>query len=160
MGADRVPPMSLFDRAPADYKPLIEAGWAKLTPRMRRELTPRFLCGVDPRFAGLHYYEGRGTYAWNPHCCFTFHTPDRHQRIVIPTLDERVDMIVHEAAHMFDEITHFELDAPITTAYSRTNRRERIAEAIEEMLMPRSGQWDAYMRGEQFRPLRHAIGLS
>lgn len=151
-----------FDRAPGDYKPLIEAGWSLLTPTMKRELTPRFLCGVDPGFVGLHRYQktrdGR-SYSGTAHACYQHHTADGQQRIVLPHM-VRVKTIVHEAAHMYDEVTHFELDAPETTAYSTTKRAERIAEAIRMILYPPTSEWAAFVSTESFRPLRQMIGAA
>ena len=153
------------------YRPIIERARGLLPPLVAETVADHFLCGIDPRFVGLHSYqdeyvfhEKTWTYAQLAHACFSFNSADRVPRVVFPDLAgyraNPVATVVHEVGHLFDEATGFAIDPPETTEYSRTNRYERFAEAFEMILMPSSGEWELFMEAESFRPLRSAMDLA
>lgn len=152
------------------WRPLLEEARRYVPPRMAEAVQPKFLIGFSPKFIGLHSHEptelgpeyaetvGAWTYDDMAHaCCPPFFDPV----IVMPKpalyRDQAVGTLLHEWGHLFDAVTGYSLEAPVTTPYSKTNRRERIAEAIETVLVPPSGAWEDYVAAEAFRPLREAL---
>jgi hypothetical protein len=155
--------VNLFDRAPTEYRHILDEALRIIPPKVFESITPRFMCGVDPAFVGLHHYDktGAASYARTCHAVFPWHSSDGEPRVVLPTIYKKnmVEVAIHEVGHLFDFATGFSLEAPETTWYSKTNRLERIAEAFETILMPPSGKWRDYSESEAFRPLRTAMGL-
>lgn len=121
------------------------------------------MCGANPAFVGLHYYESSNGYslATTCHAVFPVHSSDSQPRVVLPRMyaNDMVAVAVHEIGHLFDFATGFTLEAPETTLYSETNRLERIAEAFETILIPPFRWLREYTEAESFRPLRTAMGL-
>lgn len=161
--------MTLFDRVPGDVKPVLEAARSLLPPQVLETITPRFLCGIDPVSAGLHRFDDIVSFnglAWRrasgAHACYTHHTPDRKQTIVLPDVfayPDPVATVLHEYGHLYDEATGFQqIHLPVTTRYSKVNRAERFAEAFETVLRPPSGEWELFTQSEAFRPLRELVG--
>jgi hypothetical protein len=155
------------------FRPAVEEALSLVPPRVRQLIEPRFLCGVSPRFVGFHEYDMSQTYpaiaaaGWTydncPHACFALGTPDEKPTVVLPRPDlcgDPVGVLLHEYGHLFDEATRFHLDVPETTAYSRTNRMEAVAEAFQLVLKPESALWDDYMHCEAMRPLRDEMGVA
>lgn len=96
----------------------------------------RFVCGVDPLFAGLHSIEntddGR-SYRGTAHCCYPFHligpADRRVTTIVMPTAPDP-STVVHELGHALHEVVGFSYQAAPVTKYAKTNRYEAFAEAL------------------------------
>jgi hypothetical protein len=165
--------VNYFDRVPMRYRPCLEAARTLIPDEVRRLIEPRFLFGVSPRFVGLHHEDmgknfpkiaARGwTYDDCAHACFAHSTPDEQPTVVFPKpwlYPDPVKTILHEYGHLFDEATGFHLSPPPTTDYSWNNRYEAVAEAFAYVLIPPSGLWDDYMRSEEMRPLRAAMGCA
>lgn len=165
--------MSWFDRVPLSARPLVEAARDIIPEQVHAVVQPWWLIDVSPHFVGLHRFKpadlgaeyaqavGDWTYDDLAHCCFF----DGGRPVVVfprPELYEgqEVGTLVHEYGHAFDFATGFTLDCPVTTAYSKVSRAERIAEAFETLLLPPSGAWQEYMQAEAFRPLREAMGVT
>lgn len=133
--------------------------------------TPRFLCGTDPGFVGLHDGDPALYRIWAHYA-----SPDHHQdllprsqrapTIVIPHLYpdvslglSPVDTVVHEIGHAYHDRIGWDLDACewITTDYSSTNAWERFAEAFMLTLSPRTpGIWAEFLAAPEFDRL-HAL---
>lgn len=149
---------------------MVEATRAMIPPKIHALMEPTFLVGHSPHFVGLHSanpadlgpsYAGAvagWTYDDMAHAVYeeqviVFPRPDLYEGVEVGTL-------LHEFGHLFDHVTGFNLDAPVTTAYSRTDRAERVAEAFGMILRPPSGAWQDYVAAESFRPMREAIGVA
>jgi hypothetical protein len=110
----------------------------RITRRFHRYTAiPDFLCGVDPRFAGLHRFDetddGR-SYGATAHCVYPHHqlhmsAARRRTTIVLPE-PAPPWVIVHEYGHALHEALNFDHDATPVTAYAQTNRFEAFAEAF------------------------------
>lgn len=158
---------ALFDRCPSEFLPVVDAARALIPPAVARLVEPQFLCGISPSFVGLHRfkvveYEGiTVSYDESAHASLASRSPDGRGRVVFPDLSvypDPVATILHEIGHLFDEATGFGFEAPATTPYSRTNRRERFAEAFELLLRPPSTIWRELMEhAESMRPLRELV---
>lgn len=159
-----------FDRVPPAFRPVIGAARELLPASVLERVPARFLCGVDPCWVGLHSYrdtdDGR-SYSDTAHACYPWHVANARPMIVLPNAPrcnrhgrDLIDTVLHEYGHILDWSTHFELEAPETTDYSRTSRIERIAEAFQLILRPPSEEWREYVGAEGFRPLRAAMGVA
>lgn len=139
-----------WDRVPDHrYGEAIACAYAVMPSAIRLRLASvRFLCGVDPRFAGLHAYgdttDGR-SYGVTAHCCYPFNVKrpraERATTIVLPEPEPPV-VIVHELGHAFDGCIGFEHEADPVTTYAETNRYEAFAEAFTAWLYPDYGDQD------------------
>lgn len=177
-----------LERVPAAYRPSIEAARAIVDRHVSRPYAwPRFLCGVDPAFAGLHHFDiddayrdhvedAVATYADIAHCCWPEHLAgrprsDRRTTIVLPPSHPRseraVETVVHELAHAIDvdsgRIGLLEQGTggfrlPATTPYSRMDAAEEFAEALEILLAPPSADWVARLAAPDFDALRELVG--
>lgn len=177
-----------LERVPAAYRPSIEAARAIVDRHVSRPYAwPRFLCGVDPAFAGLHQHDlddayldvanpGVATYADIAHCCWPDHLPDRPRSdrrttIVLPPSHpdspNAVRNVIHELAHAIDvdsgRIRLLERGTggfrlPATTPYSRFDAAEEFAEALEILLAPPSADWIARLAAPDFDALRELVG--
>lgn len=94
------------DRVP-DHRwsePIAEA--LKITRRFRHVIADvRFVCGVDPVFAGVHSFtttaDGRG-FESTAHCCYPYHLAgpaDRRVPTVVLPVPPSVKTVVHELGH-------------------------------------------------------------
>lgn len=160
-----------FCRVPSAFRPALEAGLALVPDRMKEIAPVRFCCGFDPGFIGLHHwtlemliesgeYEG-ATLGYDVYAHFSGvgHSSDRVPTIVLPSMyRDMVGAVLHEYGHALDEATGFRVDCPETTAYSRVNRGERIAEAIELILRPRTFAIERYTASDDFEEIRRLIG--
>lgn len=168
-----------FDRVPAQFKPVIEVARAFLTPQVSEMCQPRFLCGTDPRFVGLHRYTTADLVASDAryddwvqdydydvlaHALYGTASPDGKATICFPKLEsysDPVGTVLHEWGHLFDEVTGFVCDVPETTAYSSVNRRERFAEGFARLLRPPTGCYVDWANSlEALAPLRALVGLT
>lgn len=178
-----------LERVPAAYRPSIEAARALLDRHVSRPYAwPRFLCGVDPAFAGLHDFDlsdgyreyaedaDDATYAEIAHCCWPEHLAgrprsDRRTTIVLPPSHpgsvNAVRNVVHELAHAIDrdsgrigllEQGRGGFRLPATTPYSLFDAAEEFAEALEILLAPPSADWTARLADPAFDPLRELVG--
>lgn len=154
--------MIWFDRAPTEYRHILDEALRIIPPKVFETISPRFMCGANPSFVGLHYVEETYGYslASTCHTCFPWHTSDKEPRVVLPRIYARADMVgvvIHEVGHLFDFATGFTLEAPETTQYSQTNRLERVAEAFETLLRPESRDLREQTEADAFWPLREAV---
>jgi hypothetical protein len=132
------------------YAEVIGAAFDALPDRIADRLsTVRFVCGVDPAFAGLHNYarEGR-SYSDVAHCCWAWNltrrpVDDRPTTVVLPYVPTRTT-VVHELGHAFHAIVGFEHTAAPTTAYGATSRWEAFAEAFTTWRFWGYGDEDAF----------------
>lgn len=120
------------------YATVIGEALAILPQRIADRLTGvRFVCGVDPGFAGLHAYgssENGYAYSTTAHCCFPYHlrnrpAAERPTTVVLP-YPPALTTVVHELGHALDwSIGRTHTAAPVTD-YARTDRDEAFAEAF------------------------------
>lgn len=92
----------------------------------------RFVCGVDPVFAGVHSFDGCG-YGDVPHCCYPHHLngpADRRVTTVVLPLAVHPYVVVHELGHALHERINFDHRSEPVTDYARTNFQEAFAEAF------------------------------
>lgn len=91
-----------------------------------------FLCGLNPRYVGLHGFEwtadGRA-YKSTAHCVPRAHASDGRTAIVLPE-PEPWWVIVHELGHVLDERQDWRWRVPPCSEYARVNRAEAFAEAF------------------------------
>jgi hypothetical protein len=120
----------------------------------------RFVCGVDPAFAGLHRFTETTddrSYKSVAHCCYPHHLSDRPKVERVPTvvLPEPVSslMVVHELGHVLHGRLQF-CDGPTSfvTEYAKSNRFEQFAEYFTAQLF-HYGDEDAW--GSD--PFRHRL---
>lgn len=131
-----------LDRIPnRQFSAAIGAALATVPVRIRDRLAHvRFVCGVDPIFAGIHDFaqsaDGR-SYRTTAHCCYPSHligpADRRTTTVVLPTVVPPY-VIVHELGHALDHVVGFSHNARPVTAYARTNRQEAFAEAFTAWL--------------------------
>lgn len=129
----------MITRIPAhSYSEAIGEGLRRLPAGMRRRLAHvRFVCGVDPVFAGLHAYNEshQGAYRDVAHCCYPFNLLGPRDRrvttVVLPTLDAAEPAtVVHELGHALHHLVGFNHTAVPVTEYAETDRYEAFAEAL------------------------------
>ena len=128
------------------YSELIKAGFDILPPGIADKLKyTHFFTGTDPIYAGLKAeddaQDGRSyrnnwfcSYPWNQGLeskrqrqttiVLTEYKPSGYPMKLLPTL------IVHELAHVIDELLEFGHEAEPITEYARVNRTEAFAEAF------------------------------
>lgn len=140
-------------RAPAPYRAVIEAARSRIPePIWRRVETVRFLCGVDPIWAGFEADTSNGIdersyrdtwhVSWQP--CHQANLPadQRQTTIIIPNLDHdaySVLSMIHEIGHVLDEVDGFQWAAPAIDAHADHNRYEAFACAFTAWLAPEYG---------------------
>lgn len=128
-----------MERIPSQlYGEAIGEGLRRLPAGMRDRLGHvRFVCGVDPVFAGLHAYTDghQGSYGDVAHCCYPFNLLGPRDRrtttIVLPTPEAaQPHTVVHELGHALHYLVGFEHLAAPVTEYAATDRYEAFAEAL------------------------------
>ena len=169
----------LFDRVPLSWRAGLEAGRALLAPLGLPFPRARFLCGIPPAFAGIHFdtgitADGR-SYADTAHVawpCHLGHRPvdDRLSTVIIPRPYINLDLVVlHELAHVIHEELHarsgtwdVRIELPWSGDYSYTDYWELFACAVETLAGATAGHphyagWVEIVAGEEWRPLRELL---
>lgn len=120
----------------------------------------RFVCGVDPVFAGLHQYrttEAGRSYGETAHCCYDSHLAgrpraERYTTVVLPVPVSAVT-VVHELGHALDGALGFKVGpSSEVSEYASTNREERFAEFFTAQIF-HYGDHDAWASD----PFRHEL---
>lgn len=96
----------------------------------------RFVCGIDPTFAGLHRYTAASygrDYATTAHACYPHHltrpAADRVPTVVLPVLVTPAT-VVHEVGHLLHwHLALGPVAAPVNW-YAATSPEEAFAEAV------------------------------
>ena len=131
------------------WLPAINSGLTIIPTPLRARISPHFLVGVDPIFAGLHDFTdasyGR-SYRDTAHCAYPFHqttlaVSQRHTTVVLNG-DPDVGTVVHELGHVVHEALRFDHHARPLNTYAQTNHYEAFAEAFAAWLIP--GYWSAF----------------
>lgn len=133
---------------------------------VRRLEHVRFVCGVDPVFAGLHRYGDTGdgrSYAVTAHCCYRFHLDGPADRrvttVVLPVpADATVPVIVHELGHALHEVVGLDHVAVPVSAYATTNTWEAFAEAFTAWVLPGYGDQEVACADRPTRALLEGLG--
>jgi hypothetical protein len=108
------------------------------------------LTGVDPVFAGLHYFTqasyGRA-YKDIAHVAYPMHQlhlpKDRRATTLVLPANTAIKVIVHELGHVLDERLNFKHDPTASvTWYAHTNSSEAFAEAFTAWILPHGHGYD------------------
>ena len=143
---------------------VIERAFAAIPESLHALLRADFLCGVDPRFVGLHRFDDTfygSSYGTTAHCAYPIHQEpilpvDRVTTVVLPLLST-VETVIHELGHVLDESLGLAIEPQVSSEYAKSNRPECFAEAFTAFVSPGYGNL-AKSDYENFSALVRSLG--